>query len=109
VNDLASRKLRDWGEAYVLNVETTGLPKRWDAPSPIQLTGRVAYKSHGSYMIMGNSRMELFSKTDGFNILMRNEFTVFYRISSRKGISWRSLEKFNVALGKAKFIVEPRF
>jgi hypothetical protein len=80
---LTSCKLADWQGAYVpiFDTETTGLPKRWDAP--ITDTDnwprciQIAWQLHDD---MGKliEHQDYLVKPDGFNILMmRSEFTVF--------------------------------
>jgi DNA polymerase-3 subunit alpha len=92
----------------IFDTETTGLPKRWGA-FLTQITGhgiQIAWQLHddmGKVIehqdYLGEARFLIFRMT-------RNAFTVFLELAEADGISLAEvLEKFNIALGKAKFIV----
>jgi DNA polymerase-3 subunit alpha len=77
----------DWqGAMYLIfDTETTGLPKRWDAPiRSIRTTGhciQIAWQLH--YYVLPNTRIILV-KPDGFNIPLWSEFTVFTESAAEK-------------------------
>ena len=95
----------------IFDTETTGLPKRWDAP----LTDtdnwprciQIAWQLHDE---MGNlvEHQDYLVQPDGFNIPYDAEriHGISTELAQQKGISLNEvLEKFNIALSKAKFIV----
>jgi DNA polymerase-3 subunit alpha len=95
----------------IFDTETTGLPKRWDAP--ITDTNnwprciQIAWQLHDE---MGKllEHQDYLVKPDGFNIPYDAEriHGISTELAQVDGISLGEvLEKFNVALGKAKFIV----
>ena len=95
----------------IFDTETTGLPKRWDAP--ISDTDnwpraiQIAWQLHDE---MGNclEHQDYLIKPEGFNIPYDAEriHGVSTELAQEKGISLREvLEKFNQALEKTKFIV----
>lgn len=95
----------------IFDTETTGLPKRWDAP--ITDTNnwprciQIAWQLHDD---MGKlvEHQDYLVKPDGFNIPYDAEriHGISTELAAENGISLAEvLEKFNVALGKAKFIV----
>ena len=100
------------GTMYLIfDTETTGLPKKWGAP--ISDTDnwprciQVAWQLHDA---MGKliEHQDYLVKPDGFNIPYDAEriHGISTELAQAEGISLAEvLEKFNVALGKAKFIV----
>jgi DNA polymerase-3 subunit alpha len=95
----------------IFDTETTGLPKRWDAP--ITDTNnwprciQIAWQLHDD---MGNliEHQDYLVKPEGFNIPYDAEriHGISTELAEAEGISLAEvLEKFNEALGKAKFIV----
>ena len=95
----------------IFDTETTGLPKRWDAP--ITDTDnwprciQIAWQLHDG---MGNciEHEDYLVQPDGFNIPYDAEkiHGISTELAQRKGISLsKVLEKFNAALAKAKFVV----
>lgn len=95
----------------IFDTETTGLPKRWDAP--ITDTNnwprciQIAWQLHDD---MGKliEHQDYLVRPDGFNIPYDAEriHGISTELAQAEGISLAEvLEKFNVALGKAKFIV----
>jgi DNA polymerase-3 subunit alpha len=95
----------------IFDTETTGLPKRWDAP--ITDTDnwprciQIAWQLHDD---MGKllEHQDYLVKPDGFNIPYDAEriHGISTELAAENGISLAAvLEKFNEALGKAKFIV----
>lgn len=95
----------------IFDTETTGLPKRWDAP--ITDTNnwprciQIAWQLHDD---MGKliEHQDYLVKPDGFNIPYDAEriHGISTELAAENGISLAEvLEKFNVALGMAKFIV----
>ncbi|UFH36481.1 DNA polymerase III subunit alpha [Flavobacterium acetivorans] len=95
----------------IFDTETTGLPKRWDAP--ITDTNnwprciQIAWQLHDD---MGKliEHQDYLVRPDGFNIPYDAEriHGISTELAEAEGISLAEvLEKFNVALGKAKFIV----
>ncbi|MBA0883614.1 DNA polymerase III subunit alpha [Flavobacterium undicola] len=95
----------------IFDTETTGLPKRWDAP--ITDTNnwprciQIAWQLHDD---MGNliEHQDYLVKPEGFNIPYDAEriHGISTELAEAEGISLAEvLEKFNIALGKAKFIV----
>ncbi|PRZ20348.1 DNA polymerase III subunit alpha [Flavobacterium granuli] len=95
----------------IFDTETTGLPKRWDAP--ITDTNnwprciQIAWQLHDD---MGKliEHQDYLVRPDGFNIPYDAEriHGISTELAQAEGISLAEvLEKFNVALSKAKFIV----
>ncbi|NGY38934.1 DNA polymerase III subunit alpha [Flavobacterium sp. XN-5] len=95
----------------IFDTETTGLPKRWDAP--ITDTNnwprciQIAWQLHDD---MGKliEHQDYLVKPDGFNIPYDAEriHGISTELAEAEGVSLAEvLEKFNIALGKAKFIV----
>lgn len=95
----------------IFDTETTGLPKRWDAPITdtdnwprcIQL----AWQIHDE---MGNlvEHHDFLVKPDGFDIPYDSEkiHGISTALAEEQGLPLQEvLEKFNVALNKAKFVV----
>ncbi len=95
----------------IFDTETTGLPKRWDAP--ISDTDnwprciQIAWQLHDA---MGNliEHQDYLVQPEGFNIPYDAEqiHGISTELAQQKGISLAEvLEKFNIALSKAKFVV----
>lgn len=95
----------------IFDTETTGLPKRWDAP--ITDTDnwprciQIAWQLHDD---MGQliENQDYIVKPDGFNIPYDAEriHGISTELATEEGISLaEALEKFNIALSKSKFIV----
>ena len=95
----------------IFDTETTGLPKRWDAP--ITDTNnwprciQIAWQLHDE---MGKliEHQDYLIQPDGFNIPYDAEriHGISTELAQANGISLNEvLAKFNIALGKAKFIV----
>ena len=95
----------------IFDTETTGLPKRWDAP--ITDTDnwprciQIAWQLHDA---MGNliEHQDYLIKPDGFNIPFDSEKVhgISTELATEQGIPLPEvLEKFNEALAKAKFVV----
>ncbi|PWA05646.1 DNA polymerase III subunit alpha [Flavobacterium psychrotolerans] len=95
----------------IFDTETTGLPKRWDAP--ITDTNnwprciQIAWQLHDE---MGKliEHQDYLVKPEGFNIPYDAEriHGISTELAEADGISLSEvLEKFNIALGKAKYIV----
>ncbi|WP_435136739.1 DNA polymerase III subunit alpha [Formosa sp. A9] len=95
----------------IFDTETTGLPKRWDAP--ISDTDnwprciQIAWQLHDE---MGRciEHQDYLVKPDGFNIPYDAEkiHGISTELADEQGISLQEvLEKFNIALSKTKFIV----
>lgn len=95
----------------IFDTETTGLPKRWDAP--ITDTDnwprciQIAWQLHDE---MGNlvEHQDYLIQPDGFNIPYDAEriHGISTELAQQNGVSLLEvLEKFNIALGKSKFIV----
>ncbi len=95
----------------IFDTETTGLPKRWDAP--ISDTDnwprciQIAWQLHDE---MGNciEHQDYLVQPDGFNIPYDAEkiHGISTELAQQEGITLMEvLEKFNIALSKAKFIV----
>ncbi|WP_333694283.1 DNA polymerase III subunit alpha [Flavobacterium sp.] len=95
----------------IFDTETTGLPKRWDAP----LTDtdnwprcvQIAWQLHDA---MGNllEHQDYLVQPNGFNIPYDAEriHGISTELAEREGVPLHEvLEKFNTALGKAKFVV----
>ena len=95
----------------IFDTETTGLPKRWGAPlSDTDNWPRciqIAWQLHDD---MGNlvEHQDYLVQPEGFNIPYDAEriHGISTELAQAEGIPLAEvLEKFNVALGKAKFIV----
>ncbi|EIA09746.1 DNA polymerase III subunit alpha [Flavobacterium frigoris] len=95
----------------IFDTETTGLPKRWDAPITDTANWprciQIAWQLHDD---MGKliEHQDYLVKPEGFNIPYDAEriHGISTELAEAEGISLAEvLEKFNVALGKAKFIV----
>ncbi|WP_400076357.1 DNA polymerase III subunit alpha [Winogradskyella sp. R77965] len=95
----------------IFDTETTGLPKRWDAP--ITDTDnwprciQIAWQLHDA---MGNciEHQDYLVKPDGFNIPYDAEkiHGISTELAQEQGVSLSEvLEKFNTALSKTKFVV----
>ncbi|SFU29582.1 DNA polymerase-3 subunit alpha [Pustulibacterium marinum] len=95
----------------IFDTETTGLPKRWDAPItdsdnwPRAI--QIAWQLHDE---MGNliEHQDYLIKPDGFNIPYDAEkiHGISTELAEQEGISLEEvLEKFNIALSKTKFVV----
>ncbi|MEM9649138.1 MAG: DNA polymerase III subunit alpha, partial [Bacteroidota bacterium] len=95
----------------IFDTETTGLPKRWDAP--ITDTDnwprcvQIAWQLHDE---LGNlvAHKDMLIKPDGFNIPYESEQVhgISTALAEEQGISLQeTLDTFNEALSKAKFIV----
>ena len=95
----------------IFDTETTGLPKRWDAP--ITDTDnwprciQIAWQLHDE---MGNcvESQDYLVKPEGFNIPYDAEkiHGISTGLAEEQGIALSEvLEKFNIALGKTKFVV----
>ena len=96
---------------WIFDTETTGLPKRWNAP--ITDTDnwprciQIAWQLHDE---MGNlvEHQDYLVRPDGFNIPYDAEqiHGISTELAQEKGISLAEvLEKFNIAMSKTKFIV----
>lgn len=95
----------------IFDTETTGLPKRWDAPiTDVDNWPRciqIAWQLHDA---MGNciEHQDYLVQPEGFNIPYDAEKVhgISTELAQAKGIPIAEvLEKFNLALGKAKFVV----
>lgn len=95
----------------IFDTETTGLPKRWDAPlSDTDNWPRciqIAWQLHDA---MGNciEHQDYLVKPEGFNIPYDAEkiHGISTELAQQQGVSLvEVLEKFNAALAKAKFVV----
>jgi DNA polymerase-3 subunit alpha len=95
----------------IFDTETTGLPKRWDAPitdtSNWPRAIQIAWQLHDD---MGRlvERQDYLIKPEGFNIPYDAEriHGISTELALEQGIELSEvLEKFNIALSKAKFIV----
>src|SRR5690606_26890086 len=95
----------------IFDTETTGLPKRWDAPiSDIDNWPRciqIAWQLHDS---MGNliDHQDYLIKPDGFNIPFDAEriHGISTELAMEQGVPLAGvLERFNAALAQAKFVV----
>ncbi|ARV10046.1 DNA polymerase III subunit alpha [Winogradskyella sp. PC-19] len=95
----------------IFDTETTGLPKRWDAPItdtdnwPRAI--QIAWQLHDA---MGNciEHQDYLIKPDGFNIPYDAEkiHGISTKLAQEQGIALAEvLEKFNIAMSKTKFIV----
>ena len=95
----------------IFDTETTGLPKRWNVPYTDTDNWprciQIAWQLHDE---MGNcvEHQDYLIKPDGFNIPYDAEkiHGISTELAQEQGIDLREmLEKFNIALGKAKFVV----
>jgi DNA polymerase-3 subunit alpha len=95
----------------IFDTETTGLPKRWDAPITDSNNWprciQIAWQLHDE---MGNmlEHEDYLVRPDGYNIPYDAEkiHGISTELAQKEGISLQEIaEKFNVALGKAKYIV----
>jgi len=95
----------------IFDTETTGLPKRWNAPYTDTDNWprciQIAWQLHDD---MGNciEHQDYLIKPDGFNIPYDAEkiHGISTELAQEQGIDLRTmLEKFNIALNKAKFVV----
>ncbi len=95
----------------IFDTETTGLPKRWDAPITDTANWprciQIAWQLHDE---MGQlvEHQDYLVRPEGFNIPYDAEriHGISTELAEAEGITLAEvLEKFNVALGKAKFIV----
>jgi DNA polymerase-3 subunit alpha len=95
----------------IFDTETTGLPKRWDAPITDSDNWprciQIAWQLH-DHMGKLIEHQDYLVKPDGFNIPYDAEriHGISTELADAEGISLIAvLEKFNMALSKAKFIV----
>ncbi|MCJ7467813.1 MAG: DNA polymerase III subunit alpha [Maribacter sp.] len=95
----------------IFDTETTGLPKRWDAPftetDNWPRCVQIAWQLHDS---MGNlfDQQDYLVRPDGFNIPYDAEkiHGISTELAQKEGISLAEvLEKFNAAMAKSKFVV----
>lgn len=95
----------------IFDTETTGLPKRWDAPISDSDNWprciQIAWQLHDE---LGNciEHQDYLVTADGFNIPYDAEkiHGISTELANEQGIGLREmLEKFNIALSKSKFIV----
>ncbi|AWG20510.1 DNA polymerase III subunit alpha [Flavobacterium faecale] len=95
----------------IFDTETTGLPKRWDAPITDSANWprciQIAWQLHDE---MGKliEHQDYLVQPDGFNIPYDAEriHGISTELAQHDGVPLADvLEKFNIALGKAKFIV----
>ena len=95
----------------IFDTETTGLPKRWDAP--ITDTGnwprcvQIAWQLH-DHMGKLIEHQDYLIKPEGFNIPYdaENVHGISTELAEAEGLPMAEvLEKFNIALNKSKFIV----
>ncbi|MBT8244622.1 MAG: DNA polymerase III subunit alpha [Winogradskyella sp.] len=95
----------------IFDTETTGLPKRWDAPiTDTDNWPRVIQIAWQLHDAMGNciEHQDYLIKPDGFNIPYDAEkiHGISTELAQEQGIALpEMLEKFNVAMSKTKFIV----
>ncbi|MDX1272158.1 DNA polymerase III subunit alpha [Bizionia paragorgiae] len=95
----------------IFDTETTGLPKRWDAPiTDVDNWPRciqIAWQLHDAMGICVESQ-DYLVKPDGFNIPYDAEkiHGISTELAEEQGVELSEvLAKFNIALGKAKFVV----
>ena len=95
----------------IFDTETTGLPKRWDAPITDSDNWprciQIAWQLHDE---LGNciEHQDYLVKADGFNIPYDAEkiHGISTALANEQGIGLKEmLEKFNIALSKSKFVV----
>ncbi len=95
----------------IFDTETTGLPKRWNAPYTDTNNWprciQIAWQLHDN---MGNciEHQDYLIKPDSFNIPYDAEkiHGISTELATEQGVDLREmLEKFNIALSKAKFVV----
>lgn len=95
----------------IFDTETTGLPKRWDAPyTDIDNWPRVIQIAWQLHDDMGNliEAQDYLVQPDGFDIPYDAERVhgISTALAQKKGIPLvEMLSKFNIALGKTKFVV----
>ena len=95
----------------IFDTETTGLPKRWNAPITDSDNWprciQIAWQLHDTLGNLVDSQ-DYLVQPDGFNIPYDAEqiHGISTELAAQKGISLTEvLEKFNLALSKAKFVV----
>ncbi|GGW51400.1 DNA polymerase III subunit alpha [Arenibacter certesii] len=95
----------------IFDTETTGLPKRWNAPyTDVDNWPRciqIAWQLHDEMGRLVESQ-DFLVRPDGFNIPYDAEqiHGISTELAEEKGVAIQEvLEKFNEALGKAKFVV----
>ncbi len=95
----------------IFDTETTGLPKRWDAP--ITDTDnwprciQIAWQVHDAMGVLVEHQ-DYLVRPDGFNIPYDAEqiHGISTALAEKEGVPLHEvLEKFNLALSKTKFIV----
>ena len=95
----------------IFDTETTGLPKKWNAPITDSDNWprciQIAWQLHDE---LGNciEHQDYLVKPDGFNIPYDAEkiHGISTELAEEQGVGLQEmLEKFNIALGKAKFVV----
>ncbi len=95
----------------IFDTETTGLPKRWDAPITDSNNWprciQIAWQLHDE---LGNciEHQDFLVTADGFNIPYDAEkiHGISTALANEQGISLKEmLDKFNIALSKSKFVV----
>ena len=95
----------------IFDTETTGLPKRWDAPitdtDNWPRVVQIAWQLHDE---MGNliEHEDYLIKPDGFDIPYDSERVhgISTQLAQEQGIALEEmLEKFNIALSKTKFVL----
>ncbi|MFD0863842.1 DNA polymerase III subunit alpha [Sungkyunkwania multivorans] len=95
----------------IFDTETTGLPKRWDAPitdtDNWPRAVQIAWQLHDAE---GNclEHQDYLIKPDGFNIPYDSEkiHGISTELAEEQGVSLEeALKKFNIALSKTKFVV----
>ncbi|MDG3582453.1 DNA polymerase III subunit alpha [Galbibacter pacificus] len=95
----------------IFDTETTGLPKRWDAPiSDVDNWPRAVQIAWQLHDAMGNviEHQDYLIKPEGFNVPFDAEkiHGISTELAQQEGIELQEvLGKFNVALSKSKFIV----
>ncbi|WP_124979379.1 DNA polymerase III subunit alpha [Nonlabens xiamenensis] len=95
----------------IFDTETTGLPKRWDAPiSDVDNWPRVVQIAWQLHDKMGNliEAKDFLIRPDGFDIPYDAEriHGISTALAEKEGIALEEmLEEFNIALGKTKFVV----
>ncbi|WP_343487280.1 DNA polymerase III subunit alpha [Allomuricauda sp. d1] len=95
----------------IFDTETTGLPKRWDAPiTDTENWPRCVQLAWQLHDEMGNlvEQQDFLIEPDGFNIPYESEqiHGISTALAEQKGVPLEdALEKFNEALSKTKFVV----
>src|SRR5699024_8138793 len=96
---------------FIFDTETTGLPKRWDAPITDTENWprcvQIAWQLHDEMGRLVEHRDYLI-KPDGFNIPYDSEkiHGISTELADKEGVPLiQVLEEFNLALAKAKFVV----